>query len=490
MATCPPYVSDPRVCAFNDTTNGISFATFFLAPAFLLHYQKHPVISPRIPTLVVAGIMSNMFKVWSISCLYGHWWKIFDPFPCWFASSLYDGIDFPMRMVITARSVMLLLQNASKANKNLKEKRPYLYMYIKAIAKVTCPSFYVALVNRVENQLEKVEVHHFKFWHQWRETLLFCIWYAFGFFVMIMDSLRSSGAAETGKLMGEGSVCWISHLVLLGWWQVIWSVLNLPILYGVIFYAEDKIGYQMEIMFFQILDILAALISGQALIRREKSGDLSNHLMDKLGLLIPPLLWFIFPLFYVIAFKTRQVRRNSLTARTSEGSSANRMRRKSSHNGKLGNNVQSFEKFWSEGGADLVTEIAEQYYMGEMAAFLKEMDLEIQQGFKFEGFAHIHSRYVAEGSPFQLNLPALLFKRWQDAMSKQLTELDILQETRKIVVRLLLDNIGRPIRDAIGENDHETRAKTIDAPRSVSQAPTAVDLPKRSSSSNVPEFSI
>jgi hypothetical protein len=343
-----------------------------------------------------------------------------------------------------------LLQNASRSKANLKEKNPYLYRYVKWIAKITCPSLYVSLVRRVENRAEKTEFKRFKFWHRWRETLLFCLWFAFGFFVVTMDSLRNYGTEETGKLIGDGSLCWVSHLELLGWWQVIWSILNLPILHGVIFYAQDSIGYQMEIMFFQALDIIAAIVSGQALIRRQSSGDLSNHLMDKLGLLIPPLLWFIFPIDFVFAFKARQV--NTTSARTSaEGSSVHRPRGPSSLNstGTLGNNAQSFEKFWKEGGSELATEIAEQCYMGEMTAFLHAMDLGVEEGLSFEMFSSIHSKFIAEESPFQLNLPALLYKRWEDAISLQTVEMEILQETRKVVVKLLFENIGKPIRDAV-----------------------------------------
>jgi hypothetical protein len=459
--TCPPYVTDPRICEFADTVTGISFAVFFLAPLFLFYYREHPVIAPRIPTLVGAEIMSGMFKVWSIACIYGHWWNVWDPLPCWFAVALYDGIDFPMRMVVTARSVMLVLQNASRSNNTLSKKNPWLYKYLKLVATVTCPEYYNTMIRRIENKIEPIAETKSNrlvaYWRKWRETLLFSSWYLLGMFIVIVDSLDNAGAAETAKKIGDGSFCWIPHLILLGWWQVVWSILNFPILLGVLFYANDKIGYKLEVSFFQTLDIIAALVSADALITRGSSGSLANHLNDKLGLLIPPLISFIFPVVYLLLFRMKQSRRRADSSKVDASeTSPNLESGKSSVSPavsqKFANNVKGFESFWSEGGSELVVEIAEMHYMGEMTAFLKDMDTCMSEGLDFERFKQLYNKYIAEGASFQLNLPGQYFAKWQNAIvMAQKEDADTLHETRKIIVRLLLDNIGRSIRDSIEE---------------------------------------
>jgi hypothetical protein len=435
--TCPVWVTS-EVCAFSDGMTGLSFTIFFLAPVFLLAYRLHPVVQARQPGLVIAEIMSNMFKVWGVSIIYGSWHGLWGPFPCWLSTQFNNAVDYPMRAIIIGRAAMLLLQTGAHPTSKLYEQDPWLVKYTAWMAWMTAPNSYKTLLQRVTRQTVATIPRTPNFFERNRATILFFCWWLVGSTIIVITEL-SKAFEEMKKFNRDGAVCFLPNLPVLGWMQVIWSALCLPLLYGILKHANDKIGYKFEVSTYLVISIVSAVFSAKALIAQDSFGTLNSHIFDKGGLFLPPFVSFVFAIAFTLWFnlttKKRNLKANPSMEQTTRESQA------------YVNSPRGFDAFWRADGVELVMSIAEKYYMTEMVFFLQDLDA-AGPNMAFPNFEKIYHKFIQNQAPYQLNLPADLIQGFARCMESNSVNAELVSEVRQVVVRLLVDNLGSKILEA------------------------------------------
>jgi hypothetical protein len=465
----------------------LSIILIVILPIVFWQHRNHPLITVRLPILVIVELLLDLWLLFVVSSLFSTWSaQIWGHVACWFQNSLNAGLGALLWNVTMSRIIIFHLLRKSNSLEPSKDflqgkfdrfihwvgyfmaPKEYLRLEQRILAKskISSTSASASAASSTSHQTETslmTENGEHSAWRiifsnenlRWYGKLL--LWYVGWTLLSIATTVGTDTVPVLFQLLPEGEICPLTIFTQIGAHLIIWNCIQLALVVFISWNAEnDSLGLKTELVIMQSIFSVFWGIDGLIMVIDVDLYASIGIWTDLIAMVVHALVTFGYPIFLVY-FRKHQEYKIVASGLVHV------------------KNTRDFEKLWFNSIArPKIIEIAKRNYAVENIVFLQATD-EIAT-MTLKQTEALYGQHFESCSPYEVNLPSKLIRPLHEGIKKKQINYEALKEAREHILQMMLTNFKSDIlvefKDSIYANaERDIVVKSADMKRAPARLP-------------------